>query len=44
MDLFSVLFGVVIGAIIGAWGYRYALKRDPDAVEELAKEIKRRGQ
>lgn len=44
MDLFNVFLGLVIGVAIGAWGYRYALKRDPDAVEELAKEIKRRGQ
>jgi hypothetical protein len=42
MDPISFLIGVVVGVAIGAWGYRYALKRDPDALEDLAKEIRRR--
>lgn len=42
MDPISFLIGLVVGAAVGAWGYRYALKRDPDALEDLAKEIRRR--
>lgn len=42
MDPISVLVGLVVGVAIGAWGYRYAMKRDPEALEALAKEIRRR--
>lgn len=42
MDPISLLIGIVVGGAIGAWGYRFVLKKDPEALEDLAKEIKRR--
>lgn len=37
--MFEILF-LLAGLAIGAAGYRYFLKRDPDALEAWAKKIK----
>lgn len=36
MELISFAGAFVAGAAVGAWGYRYLLKRSPEAVERLA--------
>lgn len=36
--MIGFVIGLVVGAAVGAWGYRYMLKRDPEAVERLADE------
>jgi len=42
MDPISLLIGIVVGVAIGFWASRYLTKRDPEALEALAKEIRRR--
>lgn len=37
----AIAFG--LGVAVGAWGYRYSLKKRPDAVERIAAEIKAKG-
>jgi len=40
--MIEAILGVLIGFAAGMMTYRRMLKRDPDALEDLAKEIKRR--
>jgi len=39
----ELLIGFVIGAAVGAWGYRYILKRSPEAIERLAAQARELG-
>jgi hypothetical protein len=32
--------GLLLGVAVGAWAYRYALRRDPDKLEEIAAAIR----
>jgi len=41
--MIGFIIGVIVGAAVGAWGYRYSLKKRPDAVERIAAEIKAKG-
>lgn len=41
--MIELIIGLVIGAGVGAWGYRYMLKRDPDAIERLAAQARQLG-
>lgn len=43
MEPISFLIGLVVGVALGAWGYRYMLKRDPDAIERLAAQARQLG-
>lgn len=36
MELMQFAVTLLVGVAVGAWGYRYALKRSPEAVERLA--------
>ncbi len=48
MDITSILIvgvpALLVGIGLGAAGYRRALKKDPEKLERLAKEIKARGE
>ena len=39
--MIEVIIALVVGVALGAWGYRYMLKRDPDAIERLAAQARR---
>lgn len=41
--MIEAILGVLIGFAAGVWGYRYALKRDPEAIEKLAAQARRLG-
>lgn len=41
MEIVSHLAALVVGVGAGFWGYRYALKKDPDALENWAQRLKR---
>jgi len=41
--MIELVIGLVIGAGVGAWGYRYLLKRDPEALERLAAQARAMG-
>jgi len=43
MELIQFVAGLVIGAGAGAWGYRYILKRSPEAIERLAAQARELG-
>lgn len=44
MELIPIVIALLVGAAGGAAGYRYWLKRDPEALEALAAKIKAAGQ
>lgn len=41
--MIEVIIALVVGVALGAWGYRYMLKRDPDAIERLAAQARELG-
>lgn len=41
--MIEVIIALVVGVALGAWGYRYMLKRNPDAIERLAAQARRLG-
>ena len=41
--MIEIALALVVGVAIGAWGYRYMLKRDPDAIERLAAQARQLG-
>ncbi|MCZ2099115.1 MAG: YhcB family protein [Anaerolineae bacterium] len=41
--MIEVIIALVVGVALGAWGYRYMLKRDPDAIERLAAQARQLG-
>lgn len=41
--MIELVIGLVIGAGVGAWGYRYILKRSPEAIERLAAQARELG-
>lgn len=41
--MIEIIIAVVIGAGVGAWGYRYILKRSPEAIERLAAQARELG-
>lgn len=43
MELIPLVVVLLLGVAIGAWAYRYALKRSPEAVERLAAQARRLG-
>lgn len=43
LQLLALAGAFVVGIGAGAWGYRYALKKDPEALERLAQAAKRAG-
>lgn len=42
LELIGYVGAMLVGVAAGVWGYRYALKRDPEALERLAREIRDR--
>lgn len=43
MDFIAFVVTLAVGVGAGAYGYRYWLKRDPEALESLAKKLKEAG-
>lgn len=43
MDIILFLAGLLIGVGSGAWGYRYLLRRNPEAIERLAAQVRELG-
>ncbi len=41
--MIEVIIALVVGVALGAWGCRYMLKRDPDAIERLAAQARQLG-
>lgn len=41
MDLMILVIAFGVGFGTGAWAYRYLLKRDPAALEEIADKLRR---
>lgn len=41
--MIEVIIALVVGVALGARGYRYMLKRDPDAIERLAAQARQLG-